>query len=71
MGTEIKREYCIKIGGFVTGLMMVCGGACLLVLLIASCVLINECSGRELHGGKCHINCHIFEDLVEERTTSK
>lgn len=61
----VDSIYCTTIGGYITGLVLVSGGSLLFLLGVVSCVLIKECSGRELHGGKCHINCHIFEDLVE------
>ena len=65
IGDLDERTYCNTIGGLVTALVLVSGGGILILLGVISCILIKECSGQELHGGKCHINCHIFEDLVE------
>lgn len=59
-----KTTFCDTIGGVVTALVIVCGGGALILLGAISCILIHECSDKELHGGKCHINCRIFEDLV-------
>ncbi|XP_067938429.1 uncharacterized protein [Watersipora subatra] len=57
-------QFCENVGGMTIALIVVSTGGLLVLIVIISCILIRECSNRELHGGKCHINCHIFEDLV-------